>query len=55
MDLKKLKQFLAIADAGSLSGAAKRLNVAQPALSQAVHSLESELGVALFERMNRLA
>jgi DNA-binding transcriptional LysR family regulator len=53
MDLRKLKQFLEIADAGSLSGAAKRLNVAQPALSQAVQSLEGELGVMLFERHAR--
>ena len=53
MDLRKLKQFLEIADAGSLSGAAKRLNVAQPALSQAVQSLERELGVMLFERHAR--
>lgn len=53
MDIKKLKQFLAIVEAGSLSAAAKRLNIAQPALSHSVQSLEDELGVALFERHAR--
>src|SRR5918995_7408678 len=53
MDLKKLGQFLAIIEAGSLSGAAKRLNIAQPALSHAVQALEDELGVTLFERHAR--
>lgn len=53
MDIKKLKQFLAIVDAGSLSAAAKRLNIAQPALTHSVQSLEDELGVALLERHAR--
>jgi LysR family nitrogen assimilation transcriptional regulator len=53
MDVKKLKQFLAIVEAGSLSAAAKRLNIAQPALTHSVQSLEDELGVALLERHAR--
>jgi LysR family transcriptional regulator, nitrogen assimilation regulatory protein len=53
MDFRKLKQFLSIVEAGSLSGAATRLNIAQPALSQAVQALEAELGAPLLERHAR--
>lgn len=53
MDLKKLSQFLAIVDAGSLSRAAIRLHIAQPALTHSIKSLEAELGVPLLERHAR--
>ena len=53
MDLKKLSQFLAIVDAGSMSRAAVRLHIAQPALTHSVKSLEAELGVRLLERHAR--
>lgn len=53
MDLKKLSQFLAIVEAGSLSRAALRLHIAQPALTHAVQSLEQELGVPLLQRHAR--
>lgn len=53
MDFRKLKQFVSIVEAGSLSGAAVRLNIAQPALSQAVQALEAEFGAPLLERHAR--
>ncbi len=53
MDIKQLRYFIAIAEEGSLSAAAQRVNVAQPSLSQHVISLEKELGVKLLERSQR--
>lgn len=53
MKVNQLTYFLAIVEAGSLSGAAQKLGVAQPALSQHVANLEQELDVALFERSSR--
>lgn len=48
-----MKYFYAISEEGSISSAAKRLNVAQPALSRQMKELEAELGVQLFERGSR--
>ena len=42
--------FLAVADAGSVSAAARRLHCSQPAVSAHIHRLERGLGAALFER-----
>lgn len=53
MDIRQLRYFIAIAEEGSLSGAAQRVSVAQPSLSQHVISLERELGVQLLERSPR--
>jgi DNA-binding transcriptional LysR family regulator len=53
MDLKRLRNFAAVAAAGSLHGAAELLHVAQPALSRQMRYLEEELGVVLFERSVR--
>ena len=50
MDLRKLRYFAAIADAGSFTAASKLLGIAQPALSQHIKSLEGELGAQLLER-----
>ncbi|WP_378942108.1 LysR family transcriptional regulator [Mesorhizobium sp. ANAO-SY3R2] len=51
--IKQIESFLAVADLGNFSRAAKRLNTAQPALSQAVKDLEAELAVRLFDRTTR--
>ncbi len=52
-DWALLRSFLAVLDAGSLLGAAKKLNAQQPTLSRHVSELEHQLGVALFERTGR--
>lgn len=53
MEIRHLRYFVAIAEAGSLMKASERLHVAQPALSVHVSNLEVELGVRLVERSNR--
>jgi len=53
MDLKRLRTFVAIADYGTVSSAALRLRIAQPALSRQLIDLEQELGLSLFERGGR--
>ena len=50
MDLKQLRYFIGICDAGSISRAAKVLRVAQPALSNHVSNMEANLGVELLHR-----
>ena len=53
MDTRNLKYFLAVVDAGSVTRAAEVLDIAQPALSQALTRMERDLGVKLFERTRR--
>jgi LysR family nitrogen assimilation transcriptional regulator len=50
LDLRRLRYFLAIAEGGSMSAAARALNLAQPALSYHVSELERLLGQILFVR-----
>lgn len=50
MELTQLKQFVAVAESGSLSQAAAQLYISQPALSTMLKKLEGELGVTLFDR-----
>jgi LysR family transcriptional regulator of abg operon len=45
-----LRDFLAVAERGSLRAASRQLQVAQPAMTRSIQELEKELGVALFER-----
>ena len=52
-DWALVKSFLAVLDAGSLMGAARRLKAQQPTLSRHVAELEAQLGVPLFERTGR--
>ncbi len=52
-DWALVKSFLAVLDAGSLTGAARRLGAQQPTLSRHVTELETQLGAPLFERTGR--
>lgn len=50
IEIHLLEQLVAFADCGTLSGAAEKLHISQPALSRSMQRLEEELGVTLFER-----
>ncbi len=52
-DWNRMRAFLATAEAGSLSAAARKLGLTQPTLGRQVSALEAELGLALFERTAR--
>jgi LysR family nitrogen assimilation transcriptional regulator len=51
--LSQLETLISVAELGSLSRAAERLHIAQPALSRQVTLLERELGVQIFDRHGR--
>jgi len=53
MNLRHLRTFVAIADAGGATSAAARLNMTQPTASRQIDALESDLGVSLFDRVGR--
>lgn len=53
MDLRVIRYFIAVAEAGSLTQAALRVHVAQPALTRQLRQLEAELGLTLFNRSGR--
>jgi LysR family nitrogen assimilation transcriptional regulator len=53
MKLQQLRYLIQIAESGSFTKAATKLNIAQPALSKQIRMLESDLGVALFIRDGR--
>jgi DNA-binding transcriptional LysR family regulator len=53
LDWNRIRAFLATAEAGSLSAAARALGLTQPTLGRQIAALERELGVALFERAGR--
>ena len=53
LDARRLSLFLAVVDHGGFSRAAQAVHISQPALSQAIAELESELGGPLFHRLAR--
>ena len=53
MTLRQVAYFLAVADAGSFTLAARELRISQPSLSQQVRALERDLGANLLERISR--
>lgn len=50
MDLKRLRYFCVIVEQGSISKAARLLNISQPPLSKRLQELEDEIGTALVSR-----
>jgi DNA-binding transcriptional LysR family regulator len=53
MELRHVRTFVTVAEVGTVSRAAERLHVAQPALSRQIVQLESDLGLQLFDRVGR--
>lgn len=53
MNLRDLRYFVAVAESGSILAASERLHIAQPSISVRIKALETDLGVALFERRPR--
>ena len=53
MNLRDLRYFVAVAESGSILAASEKLRVAQPSLSVRIKTLETDLGVSLFDRRPR--
>ena len=50
LELRHLRYFVAVADAGTFTHAAERIYIAQPTLSQQIRRLEEIIGTSLLQR-----
>jgi DNA-binding transcriptional LysR family regulator len=53
MQLRHLRHFVAVMDAGTVGAAARQIGLTQQALSTSIAQLEESLGVELFQRTQR--
>ena len=53
MEIRQLRYFAAVVEEGTVTGAARRLNMTQPPLTAQLHNLENELGCRLFTHEGR--
>jgi len=52
-NLDQLRTFLEVVEIGSFSGAARRLNLTQPAVSSQIRELEARCGIQLIDRVGK--
>ena len=53
MTLKQLQYAVTVAETGNMTEAARKLFIAQPSLTSAIHELEKEYGITIFTRSNK--
>lgn len=53
MTLQQLKYVIMVAETGTITEAANRLYVSQPSLTNAIHELEKEMNIVIFNRTNK--
>lgn len=53
MELKQLRHFLAVMDEGNFASAARATGLTSQAIGRSIHTLEDEIGVCLFKRVQR--
>ena len=53
MTLQQLRYIVTVAETGNITEAAKRLFISQPSLTNAIHELEKEMQITIFNRTNK--
>ena len=53
MTLQQLKYVVTVAENGTITNTAKKLYISQPSLTNAIHELEKEMNIVIFQRTNK--
>lgn len=53
MTLQQLKYVVTVAKTGTITNAARKLYISQPSLTNAIHELEKEMNIVIFQRTNK--